>query len=88
MLDSDCKPILLEVNHSPSFGTDSPLDYKIKSQLMFDTFRLLGMSVNRRLFYKQMMQEEQERRILSGKANKPTGEAKEKLKRDFQIKRD
>jgi tubulin polyglutamylase TTLL6/13 len=55
MLDADCKPVLLEVNHAPSFGTDSPLDYKIKSQLMFDTFRLLGMSVNRRNFYKQMM---------------------------------
>ena len=88
MLDADCKPVLLEVNHAPSFGTDSPLDYKIKSQLMFDTFRLLGMSVNRRNFYKQMMQEEQERRILSGKATKPTGEVKERLKREFQMKRD
>ena len=34
------------------------------------------------------MQEEQERRILSGKATKPTGELKERLKREFQMKRD
>ncbi len=26
-LDKKCKPYLLEVNHTPSFATDSPLDY-------------------------------------------------------------
>lgn len=30
MLDINFKPYLLEVNHAPSFGTDSPLDEKIK----------------------------------------------------------
>lgn len=44
--------------------------------------------MNRRNFYKQMMQEEQERRILSGKATKPSAELKERLKKEFQIKRD
>ena len=27
MLDSNLKPFLLEVNHTPSFTTDTPLDY-------------------------------------------------------------
>jgi tubulin polyglutamylase TTLL6/13 len=27
ILDSNLKPFLLEVNHAPSFATDSPLDY-------------------------------------------------------------
>ena len=53
MLDRECKPVLLEVNHSPSFGTDSPLDYKIKSELIHDTIKLLGLSVKRRNYYKQ-----------------------------------
>ena len=30
ILDSHLKPWLLEINHTPSFGTDTPLDYKIK----------------------------------------------------------
>ena len=45
MLDSECQPSLLEVNLSPSFMTDSPLDDEIKSKLMRDLFKLLGMSV-------------------------------------------
>ena len=52
MLDKDCKPILLEVNHSPSLSTDSPLDYKIKSDLVHDTLKLLGLSTRRKAFYK------------------------------------
>ena len=30
MLDENYKPYLLEINHAPSFATDSPLDEKIK----------------------------------------------------------
>ncbi len=88
MLDNHCKPLILEVNHSPSFGTDSPLDHKIKSSLIQDTLKLLGLSVNRRNFYKQMIQEEQERRIITGKATKPQGDVKERMKREFLEKRD
>ncbi len=73
MLDSNCRPILLEVNHSPSFSTDSPLDYKIKSSLIHDTLKLIGLSSRRKAYYKQQMQLEQEKRILSGKHWKPTG---------------
>jgi len=29
-LTDKLKPLLLEVNHAPSFATDSPLDYEIK----------------------------------------------------------
>lgn len=52
MIDDKCKPILLEVNHSPSFSTDSPLDYKIKNELITDTIRILGLSTKRKNYYK------------------------------------
>jgi len=32
MLDSKLQPWLLEVNHSPSFTVDTPLDFQIKAR--------------------------------------------------------
>lgn len=43
ILDSGLKPWLLEVNLSPSLSTDSPLDYHIKSNLLIDSFNLMGI---------------------------------------------
>ena len=48
ILDSNLKPILLEVNHAPSFATDSPLDYDVKKKLFVDMFRLIGLTVERK----------------------------------------
>ena len=41
ILDSKLKPYLLEVNHAPSFATDSPLDLEIKQKLFQDMFEML-----------------------------------------------
>ena len=41
MIDNKLKPWLLEVNHTPSFKTDSNLDFKIKYNLILDTLILL-----------------------------------------------
>jgi tubulin polyglutamylase TTLL6/13 len=30
MIDEDMKPWVIEINHSPSFAADTPLDSKIK----------------------------------------------------------
>lgn len=43
LIDSDLKPWLLEVNLSPSLATDSSLDLHIKSNLIADTFNLIGV---------------------------------------------
>lgn len=44
ILDEKLKPWILEVNHSPSFSTDTPLDFKIKKNLITDTIKLLNLS--------------------------------------------
>jgi tubulin polyglutamylase TTLL6/13 len=44
ILDTNLKPWILEVNHSPSFSTDTPLDFKIKKNLIADTIKLLNLS--------------------------------------------
>lgn len=48
MLDKDIKPYLLEVNHAPSFATDSPLDYEIKKGLFVNMFKMLGLTIERK----------------------------------------
>jgi tubulin polyglutamylase TTLL5 len=43
LLDSDLKPWLIEVNLSPSLATDSPLDMTIKTNLLTDSFNMIGL---------------------------------------------
>lgn len=45
IIDKNLRPYLLEVNHAPSFNTDTPLDYLVKKGLLYDTLNLLGVSV-------------------------------------------
>ena len=53
LIDDNFKPWLLEVNHSPSFTTDTPFDERIKSELLTDTINILHMSPMKRIkFYK------------------------------------
>ena len=63
ILDKDAKPFLLEVNHAPSFATDSPLDYEIKRNLFIDTFRLLGLSVDKKRAKVMKMYEDRKNRM-------------------------
>ncbi|KAM6961341.1 tubulin polyglutamylase ttll6 [Aplochiton taeniatus] len=55
LLDFKMKPWLLEVNHSPSFATDSPLDFEVKDALLVDALRLLNLGANDR---RRVMEEE------------------------------
>jgi hypothetical protein len=41
MLDTAARPWLIEVNHSPSFNIDTPLDRVVKVALIVDTLRLV-----------------------------------------------
>ena len=43
LIDDKLKPWLLEVNLSPSLACESPLDLRIKSQLIVDLFNLAGI---------------------------------------------
>ena len=43
LIDSELKPWLMEINMAPSLICDSPLDFAIKSNLVTDTFTLIGI---------------------------------------------
>lgn len=53
LLDNYMNPWLLEVNLSPSLAFESPLDLKIKANLVKDTFNLVGIVLpcKRNLFH-------------------------------------
>lgn len=51
MIDSNMKPWLIEVNHAPSFATDSPLDKKLKKNVLRETFILLDIGFDKRVNY-------------------------------------
>ena len=44
MLDYLCRPYVLEVNHTPSFVADTPLDRFIKFSLIKDTLNILNVT--------------------------------------------
>ncbi|XP_054617816.1 tubulin polyglutamylase ttll6 isoform X4 [Dunckerocampus dactyliophorus] len=43
LLDQRLRPWVLEVNHSPSFTTDSALDREVKDALLYDTLLLINL---------------------------------------------
>ncbi|CAG4965597.1 unnamed protein product [Parnassius apollo] len=43
LLDQKLHPYILEVNHSPSFHTDTQLDREVKENLLTDTFTMLNI---------------------------------------------
>ncbi|XP_044139163.1 tubulin polyglutamylase TTLL13-like [Bufo gargarizans] len=59
LVDKKLKPWLLEVNHSPSFTTDSRLDREVKDSLLCDTLHL----INLRACDKRKVLEEDKRRV-------------------------
>lgn len=45
LIDEKAEPMLLEVNHTPSFTTDTPLDKTIKKNLIVDTLTLMNINI-------------------------------------------
>ena len=80
MIDRKFKPWLIEVNQSPSFATDSPLDYKTKKAVLTDTFNMLNCSVSRRKKILKQQKAQMESRILTGKQSKLDPEEKARLR--------
>ena len=47
-IDDKIKPWLIEVNSLASFATDSPLDKKIKFDVVFESLAMLNLSQKRK----------------------------------------
>jgi tubulin polyglutamylase TTLL6/13 len=86
IFDHKLRPFVLEVNALASFGTDSPLDKKIKLDLMRDTFTLLNLSTKKKKQLKKEKEEMFKRRAMGDKA--PNKADREQNRRRNQALRD
>jgi len=77
MLDQKLKPWLIEVNHTPSFTTDTPLDKNIKKNCIADALKLMNINVEDKVKAKNLKRVELQQRVLTGKKIKPTAEEKQ-----------
>jgi len=67
MLNNKGDPILLEVNHTPSFTTDTPLDHQIKFNLIRDSLRLMNVNVQNKNEIYGRCKDISKERLLTGK---------------------
>ncbi len=67
LLDEKLKPWLIEVNHSPSFNTDSHLDEVCKNRLVADTLKLVGIKASSKKNYVKQLRKEFAARNLNEK---------------------
>ena len=70
LIDEEFKPHLLEVNCSPSFATDTPLDYKIKKNVVADALSMLNFTAQRRQDIERDYQTKLDERQRTGKTIK------------------
>lgn len=88
MLDAQLKPIILEVNYTPSFSTDTPLDLQIKENLLRDTLILMNLSNKVKNDALATKKREMMERTLTGKKIWYTREEREFLLDKINAKRD
>ena len=98
LLDHKCRPWLLEVNSSPSFTTDTPLDKKIKKGLIADTFKLINLNesnplkyyfyIGRKHAFKKQQQDSLMTRMTTGKQTKLTIEERNEIKLKNEYERE
>jgi len=87
MIDYKLRPWLLEVNHSPSFNTDSDLDKDVKMTVIGDTIKLLNLSSARKESYKKQRSELLNSRMM-GTNKKISVESKKLLMNAHDKERD
>jgi tubulin polyglutamylase TTLL6/13 len=74
MVDHKLNPYLLEINYTPSFTTDTPLDRYIKKNLIKDTLHLLNINEKWKREMKLKRDRDMQERMVTGKRKKYTPE--------------
>jgi len=53
LIDAKLKPWLIEINHAPSFETGTCLDFKVKKDVLADTFEKINLTHERKVKYQR-----------------------------------
>lgn len=86
IFNTNYKPILLEVNHTPSFNGDSPFDIKLKSGVISNALKIINMNTARKQKTINFIKKQIQKRMISGiKSDKDDIELKEFI--DDNLKR-
>ena len=83
IITDDEQPILLEINYTPSFSTDTPLDWNIKSNLINDAITLMGINKEFKENTVKFRKDCRDIRMMTGKKTKLTAEEKEEKRKEM-----
>lgn len=86
IIDENYNTMLLEVNHAPSFNSDTPFDVKNKSELIFGAMKILGVNLDFRNSVINEIKRKFRKRIESGKRVVLSLEEKKIFKMEFRNK--
>ena len=68
MIDNDLRPSLIEVNHLPSWGTDSPIDEDVKSRVITQALSAMNINVQDKKFYENSKRKQSRSRLAKKQA--------------------
>lgn len=69
LVDERVKPILMEVNHTPSFSCDTPLDHRIKHDCLMETWKIIDVQPGDKQRHQEREKAMFARRMQSTKAS-------------------
>nr|CCC95304.1 unnamed protein product [Trypanosoma congolense IL3000] len=72
LIDSKMKPWLMEVNHTPSLATDTPLDYEVKHALVSEVWDILDIKATDRRRDERRERDEFIQRVMRIPTSAPT----------------
>lgn len=84
MIDAALKPWLIEVNHLPSFATDSPLDRRIKAKVVSTALSVLHAKADDRQSYEENAKRDAQNRLYNPESLAAGSAQKEKERKDAE----
>lgn len=87
MLNDKAEPSILQINHTPSFATDTPLDQYIKFNYIKDALTIMNINEKNRTQIIRVQKEACQQRVITGKKIRLTPQQRETKKAEAVAKK-